>query len=642
MSDLSKSAAHGGYRNDIDGLRAIAVLSVVFYHYKFASLSGGFTGVDIFFVISGYVIAKSIFVELERGEFSVSHFYFKRVRRIIPALFVVYLLTSIAAAIILLPRDFISFSKSLIASATFVSNIFFWKSSGYFNPLAENQPLLHTWSLSVEEQYYVFAPLLFAFLYRRQAGKKLTILVLTALSLFSFALAITAVYAAPTAGFFLLPTRLWELLIGATLAVQSSHFGLKLKGVPNSLLSFAGLGLIVFGLVTIDSADPFPGWNALFPCVGAALIILAGTTERPPLVNRLLATRLPVGIGKISFSLYLIHWPVIAFLNYYVDGTLSPYAYSGLIVMVIGLAYLSWKYVEQPFRTLSFDQMRSAFVKTGIGIGTFSIIGLAVIAANGFPQRQPGFVEQKIAGLEDWGGNSCFHQNATTLESWDPVHCQRTTGSTGNVLLWGDSFAAHYLPGLLTNAAQLDKNIFQYTFAGCPPILSYYSLARPACSKFNAEALSLLTTYNIKTVILSSRWSDVPKATLEQLHETIAEIKRHGADVIVIGPSPQFSADVQRLDYLSGASARAGEVAGNAANSEESMEKVASEAAGATFINPMSTLCVSDRCVYRVNSNYLYADYGHLSKYGADFAVRSYLLPALKHNDAPVKLSNKT
>lgn len=634
-------ASHGPYRYDVDGLRALAVLSVVLYHYKFDFLSGGFIGVDIFFVISGFVIAKSIFMELDEGRFTISNFYFKRVRRIIPALFVVYLLTSIAAAIILLPKDFISYSKSLLASSTFVSNIFFWKSSAYFNPIAENQPLLHTWSLSVEEQYYLFAPLLFALLHYLKMSRRVTTYILTALLVGSLALSITAVYTAPTAGFFLLPTRLWELLLGAVLAIQSSESRFRFEGLANSILSFAGLALIVFGLLTINSTDPFPGWNALFPCVGTALIIFSGRSERAPLVNRLLGARLPVYIGKISYSLYLIHWPIIAFVNYYVDGRLSAFSYAALILLAVGASHLSWKYIEQPFRGISYDQAKSAFVKTGFGIAAFSVLAVVVIASNGFPQRYPGFIEQKIDGVEDWGGNACFHQNPTTLEAWDPVLCKRTAGSTGNVLLWGDSFAAHYIPGFITNAAALDKNTFQYTFAGCPPILAYYSLARPACTQFNKDAVSLLKTYDIKTVILSSRWSDVPKAALEKLDETIVEIKSHGVDVIVIGPSPQFSGDVQRLDYLSGASRLTGQVLGNAAVNDELGERVAYQARNANFINPLASLCVSGRCAYRIDSHYLYADYGHLSKYGADMAVRSFVMPAIKQHGDRVQISGK-
>lgn len=632
--------AHGPYRYDVDGLRAIAVLAVVLYHYKFDFLSGGFIGVDIFFVISGFVIAKSIFAELGEGSFTISNFYFKRVRRIIPALFVVYLLTSIFAAIILLPNDLISYSKSLIASATFVSNIFFWKSSAYFNPIAETQPLLHTWSLSVEEQYYLFAPLLFALLHYLKLGKRVTIAVLVALFSCSLALSIAAVYTAPTAGFFLLPTRLWELLLGAVVAVQLSRDKVRLGAFANSALSVVGLALIIFGLFTIQSGDPFPGWNALYPCVGTALIILGGTTDRPPLVNRLLGTRIPVGIGKISYSLYLIHWPIIAFINYYVDGRLSSYAYSALILIAIIASYLSWRYIEQPFRSLSYDQVKAAFARTGLGIASFSVLATVIIASNGFPQRYPDFIERKIPGVEDWGGDACFHQNPTTLEAWDPVLCKRTTGSSGSVLLWGDSFAAHYIPGLLANAPELDKNIFQYTFAGCPPILGYYSLARPACSQFNREALSLLGKYDISTVILSSRWSEVPKSALEQLSETIAEIKSHGVNVIVVGPSPQFSANVLRLDYLSGASKSGGQVFGSAAGSDEVLEDLAHQSKEANFINPLASLCVSNRCAYRIESDYLYADYGHLSKYGADFAVRAYLMPAMKQEGSQGIISN--
>ncbi|RUU09301.1 acyltransferase, partial [Mesorhizobium sp. M7A.T.Ca.TU.009.01.3.2] len=275
------------YRRDIDGLRAVAVLPVVLFHFGVSAIPGGFTGVDIFFVISGYLISGSLLDDLERGQFSIGRFYWRRARRILPALTFVILLASIAAWFILLPSDLHEFSLSVIAASTFWSNIYFWKTTNYFSIDAELRPLLHTWSLSVEEQYYIFAPILLYLIYRYVSKRWLTVLLPMAIG--SFALAVIATSLAPTAGFYLLPTRIWELALGAMLMLRKPP--VLASRLAADLIGLAGFALIAFGFVMISDSDPFPGYNALFPCIGTALLIYAGqdSADRPaPVATRVL------------------------------------------------------------------------------------------------------------------------------------------------------------------------------------------------------------------------------------------------------------------------------------------------------------------------------------------------------------------
>ena len=261
------------YRPDVDGLRAVAVLPVVLFHSGIAGFGGGFVGVDVFFVISGYVITLRLLSDLEQGRFSIIDFYERRVRRIFPALFFMIGLTTIAASVLLLPPNFEDFSKSAVATALFVSNMYFWKFSGYFEPSALLRPLLHTWSLAVEEQYYIFMPIAMYLAYRFARAKWL--LVFLPVALLSFALSVYATTTAPTANFFFLPTRAWELLLGAML-VLTPPLAPARKWLADAL-GFLGLGLILYAVLSYTEETPFPGVNALAPCLGAALVIYSGT-----------------------------------------------------------------------------------------------------------------------------------------------------------------------------------------------------------------------------------------------------------------------------------------------------------------------------------------------------------------------------
>ena len=335
------------YRSDIDGLRAVAVVPVVLYHAGVPWLGGGFIGVDVFFVISGFLITSIIAPELESGKFSLLRFYERRARRILPALFFVLAASFLAATVMLLPGAFEAFGKSLLSTLGFVSNVWFWRSStGYFAHASEFLPLLHTWSLAVEEQFYVFYPLALALLMRW--GRRTMIVAIAATSLLSLALAVWATPQMPAASFYLLPTRAWELGFGALVALGVAPR--RMHQTAREMLSAIALLAILVPMVFYDANTTFPGLAAVPPVLGATLLIMIGATGSSTL-HRLLGARAIVSVGLISYSLYLWHWPVLAYFRVAVADPHLPVA---LAILAVGLssamAYLSWRYVERPFR----------------------------------------------------------------------------------------------------------------------------------------------------------------------------------------------------------------------------------------------------------------------------------------------------
>jgi len=374
------------YRREIDGLRAVAVVPVIFFHAGFALFSGGFVGVDVFFVISGYLITSIILADKEQGTFSLIHFYERRARRILPALFLVMLVCLPFAWFWLLPHDMKDFSKSLVAASMYVSNLFFWYQSGYFDTAAKFKPLLHTWSLAVEEQYYAFFPLLLMATWR--LGRRYFFAAICLIAVVSLTLAEWSTIYHPNAAFFLLPTRAWELMAGGIIAfliMYRERFFQVLhsrKGI-NEALGLLGLLMICYAVVAFDKTIPFPGIYAIVPTVGTALIILFVSSRTT--IGRLLGSRILVGIGLISYSAYLWHVPLFVFArqrSLTEPGTGTLLALSALSII---LAYFSWRFVERPFRQKGRISRRRIF---GYGLGGmifFIIIGAVGSLSQGLP-----------------------------------------------------------------------------------------------------------------------------------------------------------------------------------------------------------------------------------------------------------------
>jgi peptidoglycan/LPS O-acetylase OafA/YrhL len=622
-SSLFRKGRHLLHRDDIDGLRAVAVIPVLLFHFKTGLFSGGFTGVDIFFVISGFVIANSISTDMQRGDFSIANFYFKRVRRIFPALIATVIVSTVAATIILLPSDLVDYNRSLISTGWFVSNIYFWKASGYFATSAQLKPLLHTWSLAVEEQYYLVAPLAFMLIGRFGKGRWSAYLI--PICILSFITSVVAVFVAPTANFFLFPTRMWELLLGAIIAFSSLPAPKSL--LVRNLIAALGLIMILFGMVIINESDPFPGWNALFPCIGTALIIQSGIGFHIPemaAINRMLATRPFVAIGLISYSLYLVHWPIASFTRYLTLREPSTLESLLMLAASLVLAWLSWRYIERPFRKIGQMRSRKVLISGAAAMLATFVAGTVGILNGGFPLRYPDFIDRTISGVEDWGGDLCFHQNQSKAGDWSAEVCTRIHGSNGRILLWGDSFAAQYMPGILRDAKRINADVLQYTFAGCPPILAYFSFARLGCSQFNAKVVNIIEAQNIDTIVIAGRWTDVPPRTLSRLSETLAAIKVRGIRVFVFGQSPQFIADVQHIDYISGLHDRAGRAFWPVSFDSKLNMQLEKYVSPAAFIDPLHYLCDAQGCAYRDGEIFYYADYGHFSTAGSVIAVQRY------------------
>jgi peptidoglycan/LPS O-acetylase OafA/YrhL len=613
------------YRPDVDGLRAVAVLPVVLFHAGVAGFGGGFVGVDVFFVISGYVITLRLLSDLQEGRFSIIDFYERRVRRIFPALFFMIGLTTVAAWFILLPPNFEDYSKSALATALFGSNIYFWKFSGYFDPSAQLRPLLHTWSLAVEEQYYIFMPIAMYVAYRFLKARWL--LVFMPVVVLSFALSIYATTTAPTANFFMLPTRAWELLLGALLVLAPPPAPSR-KGIAEAI-GLAGLALILYAVFTYTEETPFPGVSALPPVLGSAMVIWSGTAHST-LVARGLSWRPMVWTGLLSYSLYLAHWPIAVFFRYITlrDPTLLESA--TIVVASFALAWFSWRFIEQPFRMKGnpFPRKR-LFAMAATAMLLVSAVGVAGVMSSGAAFRYPGFEEPQVAGREEWKERKCFIEGDQGWRDWGGKDCFITSGQAENALLWGDSFAAHYVPGIARNASEIPFNVINYTAAGCPPMLSYYSYARPNCQEFNQHALELIKEHDIKAVVLSSRWHSMKSRGLDGIRSTIEALNAMGVRTYIIGQSAEFGANIDLLDYRSGSA----DTAAWLTNIDPVVNSELKHYVGtdATFIDPMSFLCKGDICNFKSDGIFRYIDYGHFSTTGATDAVRAYF-PIVKEN----------
>lgn len=496
------------YRREIDGLRALAVLPVILFHAGFDLFSGGFVGVDVFFVISGYLITKIILSELEQEKFSILNFYERRARRILPALFLVMLVCIPFAWFWLYPSDMKDFAQSLVAVSTFSSNILFWRESGYFDTAAELKPLLHTWSLAVEEQYYVLFPIFLMLFWR--LGMRWILMLLGVVFITSIATAQWAAYAQPAAAFYLLPTRTWELLIGAFAAFYLS----KTNGRTNLARSVSevggwlGIALILFAVFFYSHATPFPGFYALVPTIGTVLVILFATQQTT--VGKFVGNKVFVGLGLISYSAYLWHQPLFAFAKQRSLVEPSQLTFITLSVLALVLAYFSWRYVETPFRKKDLVSRSKIFY--GALLGTLFFISVGVIGhiSDGFKERFeiPASVYNSIQRTPREA--ECFGKAGIhVIEDW---FCELGIDSaTKDFLVFGDSHALSALPAFDTVATDLGiSGIFTGT-SGCTPFLGVYALRNDQlshnCHALNKRVYQFVQDQQISTVFFIARWS---------------------------------------------------------------------------------------------------------------------------------------
>jgi peptidoglycan/LPS O-acetylase OafA/YrhL len=385
------------YRAEIDGLRAMAVLPVILFHAGFDRFSGGFVGVDVFFVISGYLIATIIISEVSDGNFSIVNFYERRARRILPALFFVMAACVPFSWLWLTPKELKDFGQSLVAVSTFSSNILFFLETSYFDTAAELKPLLHTWSLAVEEQYYIIFPVFLMVVWR--LGLQWIIFLLVIASLVSLGIATwgtlhTDYPKIVSAAFFLLPTRVWELFIGVFIALYLMRSAIPKSYLWSQILSLLGLGMILYSILYFNQTTPFPGLYALIPTIGTALVIIYAVPNT--LVHKLCTQKIFVGLGLVSYSAYLWHQPILAFARHRSLGELPDLVLVILCCMSLVLAWFSWKFVEAPFRNKDTYGRRQIFVLSLSGIVVFSGLGLFLHLSDGFQESRHGVIYDRL------------------------------------------------------------------------------------------------------------------------------------------------------------------------------------------------------------------------------------------------------
>lgn len=539
------------YRGEIDGLRAVAVVPVILFHAGFETFGGGFVGVDVFFVISGYLITSILLKELETGQFSLIGFYERRARRILPALFFVMAACLIPAWLVLMPLAYKEFSQSLIAVPFFSSNFLFWRQSGYFDTAAELKPLLHTWSLAVEEQYYILFPLLLLILWRFR--RSFTLIVLATMAAASFGLAVFLSQTQSTANFYLLPSRAWELLVGALLAYrlhsQTEFLTTKLAA---QALSMLGLLAIVGSVLLFDHHTPFPGLYTLIPVLGTALLILYARDG--VWVYQLLSHRALVAVGLVSYSAYLWHQPLFAFTRHF-----AFYQPAKSLMFVIAcctfiFAFMSWRWIERPFRDRQRIGRKYVFLLMGVGTLLFAGIGVAGHYGEGFAKRldlkemYPGDIS-----------HASYYENVSirypicqpeqiarnAFKSDIHTRCQQADAKREpDLALIGDSHAEHLFVGLAEALPQRNPVFYIRN--------SSVSINNPEYKEIFDHVLQ---NQSIRTVVLTAQWSRRIKqiskdTTLErELIQTIKALQSAGKSVYIFDNVPRFNVPAENCKF---------------------------------------------------------------------------------------------
>jgi len=493
------------YRKDIDGLRALAILPVVLFHLETPRLSGGFVGVDIFFVISGFLITGIIHAEIREHRFSYAGFFERRIRRLLPALTLMMGICGVVAWFLLMPTDFRGYSEALAATTLFLANLYFWKKTDYFGDPVENIPLLHTWSLSVEEQFYIlFPPLLI--LLARYASRHLN-WVLCGLFLLSLYAAQRTLGTQPESAFYLVHLRAWEFLAGALLA--TGLIPASTRQSVRDAASIIGLTLVLLSLVLLDKDSSFPGVTALPAVLGAALIIHAGMGG-DALAGRWLSCKPMVFFGLISYSLYLWHWPIYVFFRYYLIEPLTPVQLGIVFLISTGVAWASWRYVEAPFRRRGPRIGIKVFpVAAGVSM-LLLLLSLPGIVSKGIPSRLPDEIAA-IAGVAKEKmpyRSACFGLPTVDKKS---AHEECALGGTGDpeFVLWGDSYALSLAHGADLAASEIGATGRFFGRSLCPPALGVrnYRASKVVCREFNAAVADYIHAHpSVRHVILAGNW----------------------------------------------------------------------------------------------------------------------------------------
>ena len=624
------------YRAEIDGLRALAVLPVILFHAGFEWFSGGFVGVDVFFVISGYLITTIIISEMAEGKFSIVNFYERRARRILPALFFVMAACLMFAWLWLTPSDLKDFGQSLIVVSTFSSNIYFWLESGYFDTATELKPLLHTWSLAVEEQYYILFPLFLMLTWR--LGLKWILILLSIFFLVSLGAAQWGAYNAPSATFFLLPTRGWELLIGVFTAFYLKYNTHLKSHAVNQALSLLGVGMLIYSIIAFDKSTPFPSLYALIPTIGTGLLILCAVPKT--LMHKILSLKFIVGIGLISYSAYLWHQPLLAFTRHRLLGDVSDPVLVILCITSLVMAWFSWRFIEAPFRSKTNVSRRSIFKFSIIFTLIFSLIGLWLHQSNGalkyFPKEKQK-VLQSFINASDYVIER--HQQIRLLEF-------SKSNDEKDILIIGDSHSEDLVNAVFEADLNNDIEFSSYYIPiECGGVLFVMGKKGKGDAKYNCEREGSFfdNDLQIQMSLADEIWviSSWGSSHIPYMAKSIENIKTINKNIKLFGtksfgnPSAKWYNSKNKDDW-SYAIINDSDKSSYARTSKinDALSNIA-ESSNVEFINTQHLICRGeDFCSNYIDGNIISYDGSHLTKHGAKILGASLKSMLNKNNRA--------
>jgi len=662
-----------GYLSHVDGLRAVAILSVLGFHAAPSLVPGGFVGVDVFFVISGFLITSILRKEMAERKFLLRNFLARRARRIVPALAFVVLVSIVAACLILSPEELSEFGKSLTATALFGANIHFYKTTDYFALAAQERPLLHTWSLAIEEQFYIVWPLLLLFL-TTWLPRKAALVVVACAILVSFALFQFNVSGNHTYSFYMPQCRAWELLIGALLALTID--GLTLSRRLAQVLAALGLTAIMASGFILSEVEPYPGIATLLATLGTAAVIVA-CNRQDTIVRRVLSLKPIVWVGLISYSLYLWHWPILTFARMQAPSEPSPFMIAALLAISFAMAWFSWRYVETPFRGHGGElrlPTRGALAYAASILVVLAGVGISIKVGNGWPWRLDGAAQAVYAQIA--AGNP-LRVRCDGVENIFRTDCgfgrPHQDGQSYDVAIFGDSNADHFVPMVAQIAKEQGLSGRQVTRSTCAPLLGLWRVRQPdwredACLSYQQAILKFVEANpKLKLAILSASWSgyqgslgnngldlltaqpgqrDKGPYTLEHFLETTAKyLTARGVKVLILGQVPHWSkvgtlpiecaieakraGNDRRACGISAADVRSG-----LAVSNKAMLEVASHMADVSAILGTDLTCDETDCYAMMDGVFLYRNTGHLNKFGSEDLAKYVSLPTLSKTTA--------
>jgi peptidoglycan/LPS O-acetylase OafA/YrhL len=611
------------FRSDIEGLRAVAIVPVVLYRASSGLVPGGYIGVDVFFVISGFLISKIILDGVDNGTFSYRSFYERRIRRIFPALFFMLAGVSLASLFILSPGSLKEFGVTLAATALFVSNMEFPRLSGYFGGAAELKPLLHTWSLAVEEQFYIFFPAVLVATKRWLRSRFLAVIL--ACGAISFLTSVWLVMRHPATAFYFGHSRAFELMMGAALALDALP---QLSRMSREIVAGAGLCMIAVGAFAFDRATPFPGINAVLPCLGAAAVVYAGQSGQSAMAALLSLPPIRF-VGAISYSLYLWHWPILSLARNYYLIALTPFQTFCAVLLAVVMAVISWRFVERPFLAGERPR-RSIFVRAGAVMAAALALSAILIPSEGLPARFSPESQRLFLYSDDVNPRrgQCNGDDRRSIPY--AKNCYFGAAAAHDVVaVWGDSHGMN-LSVALGEIVGPGRSVMEITATWCPPALDFDRVGKFNCDAHNRETITnLLADPHVRTVVLVARYGAYSRSIVWPNFKTgfekaISELVASRKHVIVVYPVPVYPhtvPDAVGMMVARGIPPESYVLALSKYREENSVAIVELDAVTAKFhlsrVATEGVFCRQQYCFAYDGHDVLYMDDNHLSVSGA-------------------------